>query len=50
MGATPLGITVGLSLPPTTAISWVEDLYQAMATCLENWGEPCWGVISADLP
>lgn len=38
MGATPLGITVGLSLPPTTAISWVEDLYQAMATCLENWG------------
>ncbi|MBU6229162.1 MAG: thiamine-phosphate kinase [Cyanobacteria bacterium REEB459] len=38
MGAAPLGITVGLSLPPTTAISWVEDLYEAMATCLKSWG------------
>ncbi len=38
MGATPLGITVGLSLPPTTPITWVEKLYGAMATCLEEWG------------
>jgi thiamine-monophosphate kinase len=30
MGASPLGITVGLSLPPTTKVAWVEELYSGM--------------------
>jgi thiamine-monophosphate kinase len=34
MGATPLGITVGLSLPGTTPIAWVEDLYRGLTDCL----------------
>jgi thiamine-monophosphate kinase len=38
MGATPLGLTVGLSLPPRTPVTWVEDLYQGMAACLDRWG------------
>lgn len=28
MGATPIGITVGLSLPPETPILWLDQLYQ----------------------
>ncbi len=38
MGATPLALTVGLSLPPSTPVAWVEDLYQGMAACLHRWG------------
>ena len=38
MGAQPLGITVGLSLPAETAIAWVEGLYQGIADCLEEYG------------
>jgi thiamine-monophosphate kinase len=38
MGATPLGITVGLSLPGHTPLAWVEGLYQGMADCLAPWG------------
>ncbi|MBE9138613.1 thiamine-phosphate kinase [Nodosilinea sp. LEGE 07088] len=38
MGATPEGITVGLSLPGHTPIAWVEGLYGGMAACLEAWG------------
>jgi thiamine-monophosphate kinase len=38
MGATPLGITVGLSLPGTTAVAWVDGLYQGLAACLGRWG------------
>ena len=38
MGATPVGITVGLSLPGHTSLAWVEGLYQGMAACLERWG------------
>jgi thiamine-monophosphate kinase len=34
MGATPLGITVGLSLPGATKISWIEQLYQGITACL----------------
>lgn len=36
MGATPLGITVGLALPGDVAVSWVEQLYQGMNQCLQN--------------
>ncbi|MFQ4139725.1 thiamine-phosphate kinase [Nodosilinea sp. PGN35] len=38
MGATPEGITVGLSLPGHTPLDWVEGLYQGMAACLRRWG------------
>lgn len=38
MGASPLGITVGLGLPKTTPVEWVEKLYQGMAACLNQYG------------
>lgn len=38
MGAAPLGITVGLGLPPTTPITWVEALYEGMTNCLQQFG------------
>ena len=37
MGAMPLGITVGLSLPPNTPVSWVERLYQGLTACLQSY-------------
>ncbi|WP_310490140.1 thiamine-phosphate kinase [Chamaesiphon sp. VAR_69_metabat_338] len=46
MGATPLGITVGLSLPPTLSVVWLEQLYQGMQACLERYGT---GIIGGDL-
>ena len=46
MGATPLGITVGLSLPPTLPVVWLEELYQGMQACLERYGT---GIIGGDL-
>lgn len=36
MGATPLGITVGLALPGDVAVDWVERLYQGMNQCLQS--------------
>ncbi len=38
MGAQPLGMTIGLGLPPTTSVSWVEALYQGMSDCLQQFG------------
>ncbi len=38
MGAAPLGITVGLSLPGETEVDWVERVYQGMADCLAAHG------------
>ncbi|MBE9012566.1 thiamine-phosphate kinase [Pseudanabaenaceae cyanobacterium LEGE 13415] len=38
MGASPLGITVGLGLPKTTPVEWVERLYQGMSDCLAEYG------------
>jgi thiamine-monophosphate kinase len=35
MGALPLGITVGLSLPGHVTVAWVEQLYQGLVACLE---------------
>ena len=43
MGATPLGITVGLSLPGDKQVSWVEDLYRGMADCLSLYSTPIVG-------
>jgi thiamine-monophosphate kinase len=38
MGASPLGITVGLGLPGETSVEWVERLYQGMVECLNRFG------------
>ncbi|PZO61349.1 MAG: thiamine-phosphate kinase [Phormidesmis priestleyi] len=38
MGAAPLGITVGLGLPPETPWAWVKSLYEGMAACLREYG------------
>ena len=43
MGATPLGITVGLSLPGTLLVSWIERLYQGLSSCLEQYQTVLWG-------
>ena len=43
MGATPIGITVGLSLPPDKPVAWVEQLYQGMDTCLNIYPTPLVG-------
>ncbi len=37
MGASPLGITVGLGLPGEVRVSWVERLYQGMTECLQRY-------------
>ena len=46
MGATPEGVTVGLSLPGSTRLDWLERVYQGMATCLEQFGG---AVVGGDL-
>lgn len=43
MGSSPLGITVGLSLPGDVAVSWVERLYQGMSECLQLYNTPIVG-------
>ena len=43
MGATPLGITVGLSLPGDKQVNWVEELYQGIAGCLGLYPTPLVG-------
>lgn len=37
MGASPLGITVGLGIPGDTSVSWVERLYKGMTDCLQQY-------------
>jgi thiamine-monophosphate kinase len=37
MGATPLGITVGLGLPGETSVDWIIQMYQGMADCLKQY-------------
>jgi thiamine-monophosphate kinase len=46
MGANPIGITVGLSLPPSTAVDWLEGLYRGMKACAERYGT---GIVGGDL-
>ncbi|MEH1937768.1 MAG: thiamine-phosphate kinase [Nostoc sp.] len=43
MGASPLGITVGLGLPGELWVSWVERLYQGMTECLQKYNTPIVG-------
>jgi thiamine-monophosphate kinase len=46
MGAQPLGITVGLSLPPELPVVWLEQLYMGMRACLTRYGT---GIVGGDL-
>jgi thiamine-monophosphate kinase len=46
MGATPLGITVGLSLPPSLPVIWLEQLYAGMQAGLARYGT---GIVGGDL-
>ncbi len=34
MGATPLGITIALGVPPDLPVAWIESMYQGMGDCL----------------
>ncbi|MCS6814923.1 MAG: thiamine-phosphate kinase [Cyanobacteria bacterium] len=43
MGAMPLGITVGLTLPDHCPVHWVEELYQGMRDCLHPYQVPIVG-------
>lgn len=43
MGASPLGITVGLGIPGNVCVSWVERLYQGMTECLQQYKTPIVG-------
>ncbi|MBD2495618.1 thiamine-phosphate kinase [Nostoc sp. FACHB-280] len=43
MGASPLGVTVGLGLPGDLQVSWVERLYQGMTECLQKYHTPIVG-------
>lgn len=43
MGASPLGITVGLGLPGSVRVSWVEQLYEGMTECLQQYNTPIVG-------
>ena len=36
MGASPLGITVGLAVPGEVSVAWIEQLYQGLAACLQQ--------------
>lgn len=36
MGATPIALTVGLSLKKDTEISWIESVYQGIQECLSD--------------
>ncbi|MDB9527086.1 thiamine-phosphate kinase [Oscillatoria sp. CS-180] len=38
MGAMPIGVTVGLSVPRTIAVDWIERVYQGMSACLSAYG------------
>ncbi|HEY9622813.1 MAG TPA: thiamine-phosphate kinase [Crinalium sp.] len=43
MGATPLGITVGLALPGEVPVDWVEHLYGGLKDCLDRYDTPIVG-------
>ncbi|NEP56726.1 MAG: thiamine-phosphate kinase [Symploca sp. SIO2G7] len=43
MGASPLGITVGLSISSEVTVSWIEQLYQGLTRCLQQYNTPIVG-------
>lgn len=46
MGANPVGLTIGLTLPPDTPWTWIDGLYQGFTHCLEQHGG---AIIGGDL-
>ncbi len=38
MGSRPQALVVGLGLPGSTPVAWVEELYQGMQACCARWG------------
>jgi thiamine-monophosphate kinase len=46
MGASPLGITIGLGLPGDITVNWVERLYCGMTECLGNFNT---SIVGGDL-
>ncbi|MEM9541287.1 MAG: thiamine-phosphate kinase [Cyanobacteria bacterium P01_E01_bin.42] len=46
MGANPVGLTIGLSLPPETPVAWVEGFYEGFTACGQPWDAP---IIGGDL-
>jgi thiamine-monophosphate kinase len=46
MGASPLGITVGLALPGDVEVDWIERLYQGMSECLQKYNT---SIVGGDL-
>jgi thiamine-monophosphate kinase len=38
MGATPIGLTVGLSMPPSTELDWIKGIYRGLKACLDRYG------------
>ncbi|MEN9220996.1 MAG: thiamine-phosphate kinase [Thermostichus sp. BF3_bins_97] len=43
MGSRPQALVIGLGLPGSTPIAWVEELYQGMQACSSDWGSPLVG-------
>jgi thiamine-monophosphate kinase len=43
MGATPIAITVGLSLRQDVTLDWIETVYQGMKQCLDQFATPIIG-------
>ncbi|NET89030.1 MAG: thiamine-phosphate kinase [Kamptonema sp. SIO1D9] len=43
MGASPVGITVGLALRADVSLDWVERFYQGLADCLGQYDTPILG-------
>ena len=43
MGASPLGITVGLSIRGDVSVDWVEGLYRGLRDCLQPYSTPIVG-------
>ena len=37
MGALPLGLTVGLSLPPNIEVNYIKEIYQGLAQCTQKY-------------
>lgn len=38
MGSRPRALVVGLGLPGSTPVAWVEELYEGMRACCARWG------------
>lgn len=43
MGASSLGMLVGLGLPPDTPVAWIEGFYQGFTACCAPWKAPILG-------